>query len=55
MAVEPQQMQYVLADCDSMGNNVYQLDNGQIIQATAIGQPIPICKFTNSSAKNKFS
>lgn len=40
---EPQPMQYVLADCDPMGNNVFQLDNGQIIQATAIGQPIPIC------------
>lgn len=42
---QTQPVQYMLADCDTVGTNMYQLDNGQIVHATAIGQPIPIGKF----------
>ncbi|VDP03294.1 unnamed protein product [Heligmosomoides polygyrus] len=36
------QVQYVLAGDGSSGNDVYQLENGQLLHATQIGQPIPI-------------
>ncbi|CAI4230177.1 unnamed protein product [Auanema sp. JU1783] len=39
---QSQPVQYVMADCETSGNNVIQLDNGQVLHATAIGQPIPI-------------
>ncbi|CAJ0596238.1 unnamed protein product [Cylicocyclus nassatus] len=36
------QVQYVLAGDAAQGNDVYHLDNGQVLHATPIGQPIPI-------------
>ncbi|KAL6732796.1 hypothetical protein Aduo_003517 [Ancylostoma duodenale] len=36
------QVQYVLAGDSTQGNDVYHLDNGQVLHATPIGQPIPI-------------
>ncbi|ETN86102.1 hypothetical protein NECAME_06075 [Necator americanus] len=41
----PAQVQYVLAGDTAQGNDVYHLDNGQVLHATPIGQPIPIGKF----------
>ncbi|CAD6195858.1 unnamed protein product [Caenorhabditis auriculariae] len=38
-----QQIQYVIADPSIVtGNHVYQLDDGQYVQATPIGNPIPL-------------
>ncbi|VDM65369.1 unnamed protein product [Strongylus vulgaris] len=39
------QVQYVLAGDAAQGNDVYHLDNGQVLHATPIGQPIPIGEF----------
>lgn len=38
----PAQVQYVLAGDGASGNDVYHLENGQVLHATPIGQPIPI-------------
>ncbi|WKX88795.1 hypothetical protein Q1695_008432 [Nippostrongylus brasiliensis] len=38
----PAQVQYVLAGDGTSGNDVYHLENGQVLHATPIGQPIPI-------------
>ncbi|KJH43597.1 hypothetical protein DICVIV_10374 [Dictyocaulus viviparus] len=35
-------VQYVLAGDGASTNDVYHLDNGQVLHATPIGQPIPI-------------
>uniref|UniRef100_A0A1I7X179 CBFD_NFYB_HMF domain-containing protein n=1 Tax=Heterorhabditis bacteriophora TaxID=37862 RepID=A0A1I7X179_HETBA len=36
------QVQYFLTGDGSSGNDVFQLDNGQVLHATPIGQPFPI-------------